>query len=137
MASMTFINCPFCGHCLAEGCSLGRGPIGPPFVECPRCKKLVLDPGCTEWQLMDAGRRFIYFLYFAPATLFYAVGLPAVANFYFGVGWQSNLMYFVWIGGLILSFIFNMWRASREIKASNERIKDPKYRKVLEEFGLF
>jgi hypothetical protein len=134
-------KCPHCNDFLHD---VDKAEVRSPFYPCPGCSRTVLIPHWVEWACLTPGDRF-RFLFFRllPYLLLGLLAGVVVALILLGwghdlVGEALLLIDVPLVGGLVAGWLSlrRRRRLREQIRASDERLRDPGYRARLFEAGF-
>lgn len=137
MATNLFKFCPHCRGIYEQGPQ--ELSIGVPVIACRECNGLIVDTDRTEWELKSPLGKAVYFVLCGWTAFFWGLAFPMGAYFlgqHLGFRVDNEAAFSLWLIGSLFFLGVLILGNLNDVRASQERMKDPQYRELLRQAGL-
>lgn len=130
--------CPYCHRIYESGSTTEY--LGVPYVVCERCGNVVINKGCTEWELKNPFQKTGYILISTYSALLYSffpvLALGILNEYVLKLDLAVREYILFWIPCAAVLLILYAKNVFRRIQESKQRMQNPKYREYLKVLGL-
>lgn len=144
MAMYVKRSCPNCNY-IFDNWTINYMYLGSPITTCLNCKIAIKNDHINEWELISELQKLHYFFSFIYTSVAFSLPIILIMFLLTKIGYKeyfwvnnepTNISFLIFGFTAFIVFVVRMALFIKDIKKSNDRMKDHKYRAYLRSYGI-